>query len=319
MSRFMRSPEDFTEPTGSEPQPHAEPDTVAMPALGRQGEPCASCGAPLAADQRYCLECGTRRAGPRVAYGDLLTRRASPPPALAGARVPGGAPPSHMRSTGFNVALGLGVLLLALGVGVLIGNGGDSAPNVAATPQVLTVGGAAAGGTANTAVTSDWPDGQDGWTVQLQTLPATSTNAAAVAAAKTAAQGKGAADVGALHSDDFSSLDPGSYVVYSGVFDTKKAATTALTGLKAKFPGAKVMQVSSGGSSSASGSTDNSGKAAPKSQQVSKKQLQDLNNLSPEAYQKKSQKLPKKIATPGKPPPKDNKPAGGGSDSLTIG
>ena len=27
---------------------------------------CAGCGAPLAADQRYCLECGHRRAATRV-------------------------------------------------------------------------------------------------------------------------------------------------------------------------------------------------------------------------------------------------------------
>ncbi len=33
------------------------------PAFGPQGEPCANCGALLARDQRYCLECGTRRAG----------------------------------------------------------------------------------------------------------------------------------------------------------------------------------------------------------------------------------------------------------------
>ena len=30
------------------------------------------------------------------------------------------------------------------------------------------------------------------------------------------------------------------------------------------------------------------------------------------------EKLPKTLTTPGKPPPKDNKPAGGGSDSETF-
>jgi hypothetical protein len=308
MSRFMRTPEESP-----------EQETVPMPALGREGEPCASCRAPLAADQRYCLECGTRRGGPRVAYGDLLTKRATPPPALAGATVPPGPPPLS-RTTGFNVALGLGVLLLALGVGVLIGNGGDEPQNVAASPQVVTVGGAGAGAAvAATEFASDWPSGRDGWTVELQELPVDGTDPAAVAAAKTAAQGKGAADVGALRSDDFGSLDPGSYVVYSGVFSSKKQAAAALKGLKSKFPDARVVEVSGGDGSSKSSSAGDGAKEAPKDQQVSKKQLEDLNNLSPEEYQKKSQKLPKTIGTPGKPPPKDNKPAGGGSDSIEIG
>jgi hypothetical protein len=31
---------------------------IHAPTLGTRGEPCASCGAPLAGDQRYYLECG---------------------------------------------------------------------------------------------------------------------------------------------------------------------------------------------------------------------------------------------------------------------
>ena len=34
----------------------------------KQGEPCEECGSPLAADQRYCLNCGRRRGGPRIDY-----------------------------------------------------------------------------------------------------------------------------------------------------------------------------------------------------------------------------------------------------------
>ena len=40
---------------------------IHAPTLGAQGEPCAGCGAPLAGDQRYCLECGARRSQARVA------------------------------------------------------------------------------------------------------------------------------------------------------------------------------------------------------------------------------------------------------------
>ncbi len=47
-----------------------------QPVLGLHGEPCASCGAPLAADQRYCLSCGTRRAGSRLPFRDILAEPA---------------------------------------------------------------------------------------------------------------------------------------------------------------------------------------------------------------------------------------------------
>jgi hypothetical protein len=36
------------------------------PVLGPPGQPCAACGTPLAADQRYCLSCGERRGPPRL-------------------------------------------------------------------------------------------------------------------------------------------------------------------------------------------------------------------------------------------------------------
>ncbi len=42
--------------------------------------------------------------------------------------------------------------------------------------------------------------------------------------------------------------------------------------------------------------------------------LQNLEKLSPEEYQKQAQKLPTEVGTGGTPPPKDNKPAGGGSE-----
>jgi hypothetical protein len=47
--------------------------------------------------------------------------------------------------------------------------------------------------------------------------------------------------------------------------------------------------------------------------------VKDLNNSSGSDYQKKSEKLPKQVGTSGKAPPKDNKPAGGGSDFEDIG
>ena len=48
------------------------------------------------------------------------------------------------------------------------------------------------------------------------------------------------------------------------------------------------------------------------------KAIQDIQGATGQDYSKKSAKLPKTLTTPGKPPPKDNKPAGGGSDSETF-
>ena len=124
-----------------------------------QGEPCASCGAPLAADQRYCLECGARRAQARVAFRDDPGRGRRAPGAAGRACRVAGARTARRRAAGWPSWRGLLCLLLALGVGVLIGNSGDDA--TAATPpppQVITVGGAAAAPAATTpAATTSTP------------------------------------------------------------------------------------------------------------------------------------------------------------------
>jgi hypothetical protein len=230
------------------------------------------------------------------------------------------APPAGRRPDAA-LAAGVACLLLALLVGVMIGRSGRETTRAGAPPQVVTVAGAATPtvtpGDAPVSFTSDWPDGKKGFTVALRTLPKDGTEAAAVAAAKQAATAAGAPDVGALDSDDHGSLDPGEYVVFSGQFADRKAAKSALSGLKASFPDAKVVEVSSGAAGGDSGSSQTKAPSA-KQQAEGAKAIQDLQNASPEEYQKKSAKLPKQLTTPGKLPPKDNKPAGGGGNSETF-
>src|SRR5262249_43832688 len=146
------------------------------------------------------------------------------------------APPGHgeRASSGtLAVIAGVGVLLLAMGVGVLIERAG-SGSGKAVTPSVITVGaadtkaGASGAGKSAASVTSDWPAGTNGFTVQLQKLPTVGNTPAAVVAAKAAATAKGAKSVGALRSGDFSSLPAGSYVIYSGVYHTRAQAQQAL-------------------------------------------------------------------------------------------
>ena len=306
------------------------PTAVERPAFGPQGEPCANCGALLARDQRYCLECGTRRAG--------MDAMLSAPSAVREVTTERVAEPAVAESPwrlDAGLLAGVGCLLLALLVGVLIGrSSGDSGKGAnAASPQVITVPGvgAAAGTAATAAFKSDWPAGKRGFTVQLQTLPKASSDAAKVAAAKQAAGAKGAAAVGALDSDAYGTLDSGHYVVYSGLFADRKSASAALAKLKASFPGATVVEVAAktttaaakGGKKASakqqSAATGKSSKPSAAEQAAGAQAIQDVQNSTGKDYSKKSAKLPDKLATPGQPPPKDlSKPAGGGSDTQTF-
>src|ERR687889_313479 len=81
---------------------YAAPDEAGFfaPRLGPEGEQCGACGAPLAADQRYCLACGERRAATRVPF-PIAASPAAPvvaaaivPPRTGAATVAATAPPA---------------------------------------------------------------------------------------------------------------------------------------------------------------------------------------------------------------------------------
>ncbi len=136
----------------SESEMPTQPLTHDGQSLGQAGEPCAQCGSALAADQRYCLNCGRRRGGPRVDYRQRMPAAAGPveqgpaqgpqPPA----RDPEPAPAKAERDYAPLAAVGgIAILGLMLLVGVLIGRGdGEAAP--APAPVVVQGGQAEAGG-----------------------------------------------------------------------------------------------------------------------------------------------------------------------------
>jgi len=115
-------------------------------ALIRQG--CPACGAAMATDQRYCVECGERRGAPRVSLLEGPARRLDESP-------PGRTPSSPRRTASVNstfISI-IGVLLLAVGIGVLIGRSGST--TVKSPPaQVVTISGAPSTGTAATTPTT---------------------------------------------------------------------------------------------------------------------------------------------------------------------
>jgi hypothetical protein len=103
---------------------------------------CAACGAAMAADQRYCVECGERRGAPRVSLLDGPARRPSDSPSVSTSAQRRIAP---VNSTLISV---IGILLLAMGIGVLIGRSGNSTTLKSPPAQVVTVAGAAPTGAA---------------------------------------------------------------------------------------------------------------------------------------------------------------------------
>src|ERR1700755_3016925 len=111
-------------------------------------EQSPSCGAHMAADQRYCLECGIRRGDPRLPFMDAVVFmdavRRQPE---AAAPAPPAATEKRSRMTA-NASLiaGVATLVLAIGVGVMIGQSGDSGGSVAAAPAPQILQGRGRGG-----------------------------------------------------------------------------------------------------------------------------------------------------------------------------
>jgi hypothetical protein len=109
-------------------------------------ERCSGCGATLASDQRYCVECGQRCGAPRLPFTEGLVQRAQ--------QTPSSRPRSGRSRVSVNntVIAGVGTLLLAMGIGVLIGRSGAGSNAKVASPavQVVTVPGAGAAATSGT-------------------------------------------------------------------------------------------------------------------------------------------------------------------------
>jgi hypothetical protein len=302
----------------------------------------------MASDQRYCLECGKRKGDPRTEFAAYLNGATELSPATAHATNGAGPDESvaaepkpdtrpEREVTPLMAAAGLAGLAVILLLGVLIGRLGDngsSAPVVAATgvPAAAAPTTSSATGV-EVAFAPDWPEGQEGFTIELATLPKDSADGAAVEATKVDLTAQGATEVGALDSDQFGSLPAGNYVFYSGVYDTKADAEAALKPLQASFPDAQVIEVAAdagggggggGGAIKASSAPLISDSGANKDPnaivQADKEALTEANSASAEEFQELQKKLPTNIATEGKAPPKDNKkPGAGGPGAVEIG
>jgi len=318
--------------SATEKQEWLEAPTVAQPAQPAY-ETCEHCEAPVEAAQRYCVVCGARRKHVHDPAARFLaaasSRSRQPPRAVVGLAGVGVAGVGRRGGSGLVVALAVAAIPLAVAAGLLIGRHGNSVPNSllaalrAEKPPVVNVSaGGANGATAASATTgaSATPVSrltssfalQQGYAVELQTLPASGTTQATVSAAEQHARARGASAVGLISQADFRvtpAPPAGSYVIYSGQYRTSAQATSALAKLRRAFPGAKVISVRSASAPAAAGavlSTTSYGSAhqvsgfKPSAAQLSSG-AKVVNQVSKElnnSYVKAQQGLPDAISVP---------------------
>jgi hypothetical protein len=197
---------------------------------------CPRCAAPLTPQQEWCLNCGA----------DVTSTIANPP---------------SWRGPVALVAVLLAIAAAAL-ILALVELAGDPeqvaqqpaptpsvapTPAPAVTPESTTIPPATSD--SGTPEIADWPAGKDAWTVVLE---ASETREAAEARATELAQQ--GIPVGILDSDDYGSLEPGRFVVFSGQYDSQRAAEQGLQDLSGQAEGAYVRHVvpsASGGDATA--------------------------------------------------------------------
>jgi cell division septation protein DedD len=197
---------------------------------------CPRCGTAYAPGQEYCLECGLR----------LPAEAAGVVPRLARA---------WRRRVAWYPGDWIWPSLLALVIAALAGIGASAfvshdtrgaAYRTETSPTSPVTSTIAPPETTTAATTTrpraqkppppppppaaprPWPAGQSGFTVVLQSLPSANGRAFALAQAR-AALHAGVPDVGILDSSKFTSLHPGYYVLFSGVYHSFDDANAALT------------------------------------------------------------------------------------------
>jgi hypothetical protein len=141
MTATTSSAEDGTPDPGHEPlhtPTPVAPDAGDALLVGMASpDRCTECGAEMALDQRYCVECGNRRGPARFSLSrSSRTSVAVVPQAPRGSTRPAGM---------LLAATGIVIALLGLGVGVLIGHDGK-----AKTVKVLVSGAASSGSASKT-------------------------------------------------------------------------------------------------------------------------------------------------------------------------
>jgi hypothetical protein len=210
---------------------------------------CPRCGASREADQGYCLDCGDALpvlAGPLAAMRRRWIARIGWYPgdwvwlslatlvvAAAGAAVAiAVSEHRHGGRRGFETVAGA-VALREPATRVPAGRTPTTKVDTSKLPTAPEPG-APAPGSGRTA----WPANEAGWTIVLVSYPKTFGHPQALDTAAKAA-GKGLNQVGVVDSSNYASLQPGYYVVFTGIYASRAEADAAVgTARQAGFPGA---------------------------------------------------------------------------------
>jgi hypothetical protein len=196
---------------------------------------CPRCQTPYGESQEYCLECGTRlpaRSGLVAVLGSAWRRRLGwyPGdwiwPALLALVVAAGAGVVSAVWLADQSSSASGTLVRTQ-PGPSTPTPTETAPE-ATTPTPTTP---TATGTTRAApppppprqTLATWPASKNGWTIVLDSVPTTNGRVGAVAEARQALR-LGLKQVGVLDSAGYSSLHPGYFVVFSGVYDSQAEA-----------------------------------------------------------------------------------------------
>jgi hypothetical protein len=246
-----------------EPPPPPPPSEAAPPPPPPEPGRCPNCGAPHDVYQEYCLECGRRLPGAYVGgrYAEVW-RRDSPIwlwAALAAlllvALVSGAVVALAATDDGKNSEPASSIPVVSTApsttdtVGVV-----TQPPTITINPppttlstttfSTTTFGTTTFGTTTTTGSNVTWPPNKDGFTVVLKSVPTSNGRSQAESAANKA-RTNGLSQVGILNSSDFSSLNPGYYVTFTGIYDTESQANAALPNARSKgFPTAYAREVS---------------------------------------------------------------------------
>ncbi|HET7646985.1 MAG TPA: zinc ribbon domain-containing protein [Gaiellaceae bacterium] len=186
--------------------------------MSGEGSSCPRCGAPLAAGQEYCLECGLRQTG-RSRLGPL---------------------PTETRALRLRIAGLAAVAVAGAAVAIAVVADDTGAQEVlTATGGSVTVPTRVAGAKSRLAV---WPRDRSGWTIVLVSTPKGRGEGQAVAVAQQA-RSRGLAGVGVLDSSQFASLQPGYWMTFAGRFQSEADATGSLRRARAAVKGARVQKI----------------------------------------------------------------------------
>jgi hypothetical protein len=245
-----------------EPPPPPPPPEAAPPPAPPEPGRCPNCGAPHDVYQEYCLECGRRLPGAYVGgrYAEVW-RRDSPIwlwAALAAlllvALVSGAVVALAATDDGKSSEPATSIPVVSTAPSTTSTVGVVTTPTtITINPPTTTLGtttfstttfGTTTFGTTTTGSNVTWPPSKDGFTVVLKSVPTSNGRSQAEAAADKA-RTNGLPQVGVLNSSDFSSLNPGYYVTFTGIYDTESQANAALQNARSKgFPTAYVREVS---------------------------------------------------------------------------